>query len=354
MADLRGLTLAIIGGGAIGLTLGVQAAQAGARTTLYGKDVAAQSASGVAAGMLAPAFESALDPVSAGHFELMRAARDAWPELIAVLDLPSATLDRSGALRVGFADDEAFLIDLEVRIQAMGAAGERLDAPALTRLQPQLSPKLAGGLFTPEDWRIDPTALLPALEAAFSRSGGRRVAGPVTLDASGRFMADGDVIAADVVVIAAGAGVLSWRDLIPELAALHPIKGQILTFDAAPHAGPVVRGSQGYVTPQPGGAMAGATMEVGLDDLTTDPASVERLRSGAVDLFPHLAGAAFSARAGVRAATADGLPLVGASRVKGVHLAVGARRNGWLLAPLVARSITAQIIQRAGRSGSGS
>jgi glycine oxidase len=343
MTDLKGLTLAIIGGGAIGLTLGVQAAQAGARTTLYGRDVAAQSASGVAAGMLAPAFEAALDRVSAGHFELMRAARDVWPELIAALDLPSAALDRSGAVRAGFADDEAFLIDLEARMQAMGAACERLDASALHRLQPELSPKLAGGLFTPEDWRIDPAALLPALEAAFGRSGGRRVEGAVTLDASGRFMADGDVIAADAVVIAAGAGVLAWRDLIPELTALHPIKGQILTFDAAPRVGPVVRGPQGYVAPQPAGAMVGATMEVGLDDLTTDPASVERLRSGAVDLFPHLAGAAFSARAGVRAATADGLPLVGASGVKGVHLAVGARRNGWLLAPMIAGVLLANL-----------
>jgi glycine oxidase len=333
---LKGVTLAIVGGGAVGLTLGVQAVQAGVRTTLYGLGAAAASASGVAAGMLAPAFEAALDPVSHHHFELMRAARDAWPEMIAALDLPRSTLDRSGALRVG---DDALLSDVGVRMQAMGAAVERLDADALRRLRPELSHRLAGGVFTPEDWRIDPLALLPALETAFARSGGRRVAAAVSLDADGRFVADGDVVATDAVVVAAGSGALAWRDLIPELAALHPIKGQILTFDAEPRGGPVVRGPQGYVAPQPGGAMAGATMEIGRTDLGTDAATVERLRSGAVDLFPHLARAAFKARAGVRAATADGLPLVGASQRARVYLAVGARRNGWLLAPLIARVI---------------
>jgi len=347
MNDLKGLTLAIVGGGAVGLTLGVLAAQSGAHTTLYGKDAATDSASGVAAGMLAPAFEAALDPMSTGHFEVMRAARDAWPEMIAALDMPGAALDRSGAVRVGEEDDEALLTDLEARMQAMGAACEPLDASELRRLQPGLSPTLVGGVFTPEDWRLDPTAFLPALEAAFGRSGGRRVEGAVSLDASGRFVADGDVIAADAVVVAAGSGALAWRDLIPELAELHPIKGQILTFDAEPHAGPVVRGPQGYVAPQSAGAMAGATMEVGRTDLATDATAVESLRSGAIDLLPHLAGARFRARAGVRAATPDGLPLVGASGLTGVHLAVGARRNGWLLAPLMARVILSGLAGRA-------
>jgi glycine oxidase len=289
--------------------------------------------------MLAPAFEAALDPVSASHFDLLRAARDAWPETIASLGLPETALDRSGALRVGAADEDGLLADLEARLKAMGAAFERLDAAALRRLWPELSHGLVGGVFTPEDWRIDPRALLPALETAFARHGGRRVEAAVSLDGAGRFVAQGDVIAADAVVVAGGSGCLGWRDLISEIGALHPIKGQILTFDADPRGGPVVRGPQGYVAPQPGGAMVGATMEIGLTDLATDAAAVERLHCGAVDLFPHLAGAPFSARAGIRAATADGLPLVGASERAGVYLAIGARRNGWLLAPLMARVI---------------
>ena len=347
MPDLTGLTLAIVGGGAVGLTLGVQASQRGARTTVYDIAAAASNASAVAAGMLAPVFEAALDPVSADHFELLRAARDAWPEMISALGLPAAALDKSGALRVGAADEAPQLLtQLEARMRAMGAVCERLDAVALGRMRPDLSQNLVGALFTPEDWRIDPHALLGALALALGRSGGRQAASPVSLDDGGRFVVDGEPIAADAVVVAAGSGALAWRRVIPELAGLHPIKGQILTFDAAPRDGPVVRGAQGYVTPQPGGAMAGATMEVGRTDLSTDAAAVARLRSCAAGLFPCLANAAFQARAGVRAATADGLPLVGPSRRPGVHLAVGARRNGWLLAPLIAQVILDEFTGR--------
>jgi glycine oxidase len=46
---------------------------------------------------------------------------------------------------------------------------------------------------------------------------------------------------------------------------------------------------------------------------------------------------------GVRASTPDGLPLVGWSATPGVMLAVGARRNGWLLAPLVADLVAAYL-----------
>jgi glycine oxidase len=46
---------------------------------------------------------------------------------------------------------------------------------------------------------------------------------------------------------------------------------------------------------------------------------------------------------GVRASTVDGLPLVGWSDRPGVMLAVGARRNGWLLAPLVAGLVAAYL-----------
>jgi glycine oxidase len=38
------------------------------------------------------------------------------------------------------------------------------------------------------------------------------------------------------------------------------------------------------------------------------------------------------------------LPLVGPSRTPGVLLAAGMRRNGWLLAPLVAAIVVAQLL----------
>jgi glycine oxidase len=50
--------------------------------------------------------------------------------------------------------------------------------------------------------------------------------------------------------------------------------------------------------------------------------------------------------AGVRAATPDGLALVGRSAAPRVILATGARRNGWLLAPLIASAVAACVLGR--------
>ncbi|MDB5444205.1 MAG: D-amino acid oxidase family protein, partial [Phenylobacterium sp.] len=66
------------------------------------------------------------------------------------------------------------------------------------------------------------------------------------------------------------------------------------------------------------------------------------LRAG-VRLFPALEGAAFDLAAGVRAATPDGLPMAGFSEAPKVILATGARRNGWLLAPLIAQVVAACV-----------
>jgi glycine oxidase len=63
-------------------------------------------------------------------------------------------------------------------------------------------------------------------------------------------------------------------------------------------------------------------------------------------LFPDLRSATFAVSAGVRAATPDGLPMAGPSETPGVILAAGARRNGWLLAPLVAQVATACVTGR--------
>jgi glycine oxidase len=76
-------------------------------------------------------------------------------------------------------------------------------------------------------------------------------------------------------------------------------------------------------------------------------AALRRAAQAAGVLFRRdLAEATFGVSAGVRAATADGLPMVGPSSAAKVVLAVGARRNGWLLAPLVAQMVAACVVGR--------
>ena len=90
--------------------------------------------------------------------------------------------------------------------------------------------------------------------------------------------AQGD--ASDLVLLATGADAAGLAPWAPELKALHPIKGQIVHFEGGPATGPVLRDRHGYVVPQAGGAIAGATMEAGRRDRSVDPSVVASLRPG--------------------------------------------------------------------------
>jgi len=287
------------------------------------------NASGVAAGMLAPAFEAVLDPAATPHFELLMAARNAWP---ALAERGGIALERSGALAAGA---ERWVAGLAARFTSLGLHPTDLPRRTALALAPGLSPTVEAVLMTREDWRLDARQSLAALRRAAAEAG---VA--IRNEAiSGRG-------AADALVIATGAGG-DLRDAAPELAALSPIKGHILHVAApADLAGVTVRGEGVYVTPAGSGYAVGATMEAGVADPAVDPARTAPLIEAGARLFPALADATREALAGVRAATPDGLPLAGPSQAPGVFLAAGARRNGWLLAPLVAQVIAAQVMGR--------
>lgn len=317
MKTRQGARVAVAGGGAIGSAVALGLARAGLAVTIFEPRPLADNASGVAAGMLAPAAEAVFDPVSATHLDLLRRARDRWPAFAEGLALP---ILRDG-LRVE--GEAAWLAAVAARFAALGAPVERLDAgEALFSNE---------ALFSSEDWRIEARPALAALREAALALGARVEA---------RTFTPGDRAAFPAVVLATGAA--RHVELAPELAVLTPIKGQILRADRGPATGPVLRGEGVYICPGPRPAI-GATMETGRDDLQVDPAATEGLRQAAIRLRPELAQARMTTEVGVRAATPDGLPLVGWSASPGVMLAVGARRNGWLLAPLVADLVAAYL-----------
>lgn len=318
MSELKGLRVVVAGAGAIGSVCALVLARQGAKVLLADPAAAGDNASGVAAGMLAPAGEALLDPLSAGHFPLLKDARDAWDRVLPDL---ARSVDRSGAI-LQAAAPEALL----AKARAAGMVLEPLDEAEARRRAPGLG---AAGpfLFTPEDWRLEPQAMLAALHAGLAEAGG------AVAQADARELGH----QADVLIQATGPGG----------GDLKPIKGQILRFvGAGPARGPVVRGEGVYVAPSVLGAVAGATMEEGRADREIDAEAVARLAAGARRLFPALEGAAIAARAGVRAATPDGLPLVGAGEADGMLVARGARRNGWLLAPLIAEVLLDRLAGR--------
>lgn len=313
-----GARVAIAGAGAFGSATALILSRLGFVVTVFDPAPLGENASGVAAGMLAPVAEAVFDKVSRGHLPVLRRARERWTSFAQDLGIP---LHREGLAIEG---DEDFVEGVEAALVEAGARFSRTPS----------------GLFSNEDWRLDARQALATLRERAIAAGavfdGRRV----TAFADGRAaLDDGEAMAFDALVAATGGG---GRGLAPELAVLTPIKGQILRLERPMASGPVLRGKGVYIAPGPRPAV-GATMEAGRDDREPDPAVVEPLRIAAEQLRPELAGASAVIEVGVRASTPDGLPLVGESRAAGVILAAGARRNGWLLAPLVADMVAAYL-----------
>jgi glycine oxidase len=317
----------IAGAGALGLSCALALADAGVRVTVCDPAEPLANASGVAGGMIAPAFEAVLDPEARDHFEILLAARDLWAGLA---DRAGVRLDRSGALAVGA---EAWLEKVAAGFAGLGLHPAEIGHATAAAMAPGLSSEFPRALLMREDWRIAPGAALSGLRRAAEAVGVAFRREPATGPAPG-----------EVLVIATGAG-RGLSNVAPELSRLSPIKGHIVRAAAAPGA-VTVRGEGVYVTPADDGVALGATMEAGRDDTEIEPDKVEPLRRAAARLFPHLAEAPVEIAAGVRGATPDGLPMVGWSEAPGVLLAVGARRNGWLLAPLVAQVAAACVTGR--------
>jgi glycine oxidase len=150
-------------------------------------------------------------------------------------------------------------------------------------------------------------------------------------------------IEADALVIAVGDESIGLLHVAPELLVLRSIKGQILLFPNSTLTGRIVRFAGGYLCGGENGILLGATMEDAWTQPGFDDHGDAYLRGLAKRYAPVLADEWGQGAFGFRASTPDGLPLVGPSATPGVWLATGARRNGWLLAPMIAETLAREM-----------
>ena len=303
----------VIGAGVLGLCTAAELAARGHAVTVV--DPGGPNASSAAAGMIAPALECLLDEAGPERAALLLRARDLWPDFA---DRHGLTLHQDGAEWRG-PGAAAAIADL----RAFGFSAEAVP----------------GGLFTPDDWRVE---VGPALRTLAHAPGVALVRGAVArlAAATGRWRletADGRVWFPATVVLATGAA--APPPGLPEavasrVSAIEPWRGQ-LTPVTGPGPAHTLRTPGLYVVPAPGGWVVGATMEHGRRDLEADAAvSGQHLAAG--QALSGLEGTPGEPRIGVRGGTADRLPLAGPSGEPGLHLALAPLRNGWLLGPLVA------------------
>lgn len=344
----------VAGGGVIGLMTAWRLAGEGLSVAVV--DSGAPAATAAAAGMLAPAFERALHagPALAAFAKASLAQwREAAPQIEADSGR-SVDFQTNGILSVAFDDERgAFPEDLK--------GGAALTPKQARALEPALGAQIAAAWFAQGDGQIDPRALLAAIPAAIARRGGavirgKRVAEIETCGGAvrGVRLSTGERLAAGAVVLATGASPDGLGALPP--GAICPVKGEALALVRGTGApARVIRTRNAYLCPKADGrVIVGATEIAGDRSLSADGARIDALKAGALRAAPVLAGAREIERwAGLRPATADGLPVIGpaAEGPRGLLYALGHYRNGVLLAPATADAIARHVVNAADTPG---
>lgn len=341
--------IVVVGAGIIGCAIARELAARGTSCTVVDERAVAGGATRASAGMLAPYVEAhqqgPLLDLAIGSLALY----DGW---IAALRR-DADLDveyrRIGTLEVAL--DPARAAELRHNATAHpGVTMTWMDPPDAVRAHPALGAN-AGALFTPTHGYVAAPQLATALARAAERQGTRFLRAAVrriTRHGPSFRVAttDGD-LDASVIVLAAGA----WTNAIEGVRTppLRPVRGQLLQlgWQGDPLAS-IVWGPDCYIVPRTDGSLlVGATVEdAGFDERTT-AGGIGALLDAACRLLPDTKRATFlDARAGLRPATPDALPVIGPDPdASGIVHASGHYRNGVLLAPITARVIAEWIVE---------
>ena len=338
----------VIGAGLIGLACAWRARKRGLSVLVVDRaPEPAAGASGVAAGMLAPVTEA--DFGEEGPLRVNLAGRARWPAFAAELEevsgLPTGYRD-SGALVVAAdRDDAEALHRLHDFQRRLGLETEWLTPSRCRRLEPGLSPRIAGGILASEDGSADPRATAAALAAVVEELA-LGVEVEAIESAGGRVTAvrtSAGVIECERVVVAAGA----WSAaLAPDHGPpVRPVKGQILELRVRGNMPePVerlVRTPRCYLVARGDGRVVlGATVEEQGFDTAVTADGVFRLLEAAWEVLPEVGELELvDARAGLRPGTPDNTPIVGPGEPDGLIWATGHWRNGVLLTPLTGEAV---------------
>ena len=326
--------ICIAGAGIIGLSLALELHHRGVTVIVYERSAPLSQASTAAAGMLAVS-----DPEN--------------PQELRALSDFSLSLYPEFLHRIELLSGKTVPFQTSITLQA-SHKGDVISGADATALVPQL---VQGDhrFFRLEEFSLDPRQLAQALLAAVRAAGiPLHSDSPVlevhSLHETVEVITTVGPVRAQRFIDCAGA----WAGVSSELPpqTIMPRKGQMLALEL-PASLPlevVVRAPGIYIAPRTKGpnagrAIVGATIEDKGFDTVVHPDDITRLHARAAELLPPLASArVLESWAGLRPATADGLPLLGELPGRPNHLiAAGHYRNGILLAPATA-TVLADIV----------
>jgi tRNA 5-methylaminomethyl-2-thiouridine biosynthesis bifunctional protein len=331
----RPARVAIIGAGIAGACLARAFAKLGAEATIFDQIGQGAGGSGNPAALVTPRLDLG-DGASAhlyaqGFDHAVRSYALETPE--AILDQGALQLeihptdldrfDRLAALDL-FQTDDLLRLTAAQASQHLGQAQER------------------GGLMIKRALVLHPAAVLkawlPKVNPAKIASLDREDGAWALRDANGAVIA-----LADCVCIAAGAGTSALAIGLP----LQIVRGQVSLAQGPVTTRPI--SASGYAIPMPGGVLFGATHD--RDQTSTETRAIDNQRNLAQlsAIVPSLAAQidpeALDARASLRAAGLDHLPVAGALEGQdGVFVLGGLGGRGFTLSPLLAEHIAAKAL----------
>jgi glycine oxidase len=348
--------IVVVGAGIVGCAVACELARRGASVQIVDDRPAGMGATQASAGVLAPYIEA-----HEGHplLDLTVRSLDLYDAFIAQLGSHvGSTLRyrRSGTLEIALAADGLHRLEAAAAsLRRKGVHARLLDAAGARSEEPHVSEAVVGGLLIPSHGYVSAADLTRALTAAARRHGAQliehgRVRRIVNDAGDLRVETDRGSLAGNGVVLAAG----SWSGQIvlegvEARLPVRPVRGQLLQLAwSGPTLGRVIWSERCYLVPWDDGTLlVGATVEeAGFDERTTT-AGVRDLIEAAAEIVPHTWTAGFSAaRAGLRPATPDEIPVIGRSGIlPNLVYATGHYRNGILLAPLTAQLVADVMLE---------
>lgn len=347
-----GPAVVVIGDGVAGAGTAFALARRGAAVTIVDAGLPGR-ATDAGAGIVQPWSTSA----GGDFYELYAAGADFYPELIARLaeaGVHDIGYRRSGALIVN--RDAAVIDEVEARVRVRAAASRTAgEVRRVTDVEArELFPPLAAGLdslHVAGGARVDGRALRAGLLDAAAALGATHLDATAALDADRVLTAGGEPLAADAIVVAAGA----WTDRVLRplgvRVRVEPQRGQLvhLRVDADTRAWPSVHPvAPHYLVPfDAGRIVVGATRETGSGfDARETAAGVRQVLADALAVAPGLADATVvETRVGLRPLPDGDLPTAGPVEDRpGVYVNTGFGAGGLTMGPLIGDLLAERIL----------
>lgn len=339
----------VIGGGALGMLSARQLAAAGCKVTLVERGRLGRGTSRAGGGIMSPLQPWEAPPAVAA---LAAVSLPMLPEITAALERDTGIDPQyrvTGMIYLELAEIDAAM-DYARRA---GLEAERLDGRALAALEPAARRTDGPSLYLPGIAQVRNPRLLDALAKDLEQRGVRLLAeaGECVIEqrAVGYVVDAGrhGRIAADQVVVAAGAWSAKLLEPLGVKLPLVPVRGQMTWYMLPrPVLGHMLMRNGRYVIPrQEGVVLVGSTVEEAGFDTGTTPEAIVALQAAASEMMPLLGSLAVQGQwAGLRPAAPDGIPLIGpVPGLPGLWVNTGHFRNGVNLAPGSAALLAALI-----------